>query len=133
MSKLYKLIILAVVSYAFILPDPSPELQESIKRGEDLYTTMCIPCHLADGSGVAGVFPPLAQSDYLNDREASIRAIKHGLQGEITVNGETYNNIMTPLGLDDQEVADVLNYVLNNWGNEPGEMVTEEQVAEVGE
>ena len=131
MIKLWKLTVLAFVSYAFILPGPGPELQESIKRGEETYTSMCITCHMGDGSGVAGVFPPLAQSDYLNDREASIRAIKHGLQGEITVNGETYNNIMTPLGLDDQEVADVLNYVLNNWGNEPGEMVTEEEVAEV--
>jgi mono/diheme cytochrome c family protein len=130
-----KLSILATLSYAFtfLAIGPDPELQASMERGEEIYTTMCITCHMADGAGVAGVFPPLAQSDYLNDREASIRAIKYGLQGEITVNGETYNNIMTPLGLNDQEVADVLNYVLNNWGNEPGEMVTEEQVAEVSE
>jgi mono/diheme cytochrome c family protein len=65
--------------------------------------------------------------------EASIRAIKYGLQGEVTVNGETYNNIMTPLGLDDKEVADVMNYILNSWGNEAEAMITEAEVAEVSE
>jgi mono/diheme cytochrome c family protein len=104
-----------------------------MERGEEIYTTLCIACHMADGTGVAGVFPPLTQSDYLSDAEASIRAVKYGLQGEVTVNGETYNNIMTPLGLDDQEVADVMNYILNSWGNEAEAMITEAQVAEVEE
>ena len=133
--QVWKLVILATVGYAFTLlsTDPDPELQASIARGEEIYTTLCIACHMADGTGVAGVFPPLAQSDYLKNTEASIHAIKYGLQGEITVNGETYNNIMTPLGLNDQEVADVMNYILNSWGNEAGEMITEDQVAEVEE
>src|SRR5690606_3824618 len=100
---------------------------------EEVYTTLCIACHMADGTGVAGVFPPLAQSDYLKNTEAAIHAVKYGLQGEITVNGQTYNNVMTPLGLSDQEVADVLNYVLNSWGNEAEGMITVEQVAEVSE
>jgi len=135
MLKTGKLLIAAALSYAFTFTttEPEPELQASIERGEEVYTTMCIACHMADGTGVAGVFPPLAQSDYLKDTEASIRAIKYGLQGEITVNGETYNNVMTPLGLSDEEVADVMNYVMNNWVNEPEGMITQEQVAQVEE
>lgn len=131
----WKLIVLATLSYAFTLltADPDPDLQASIERGKELYNTMCIACHMADGTGVAGVFPPLAKADYLEDTEASIRAVKYGLQGEVTINGQTYNNIMTPLGLSDQEVADVMNYILNSWGNESEEMITEEQVAEVSE
>jgi mono/diheme cytochrome c family protein len=130
-----KLSVLAVLSYAFTLVsiDPGPELQASMERGEEIYTTLCIACHMADGTGVAGVFPPLAQSDYLHDTEASIRAVKYGMQGELTVNGETYNNIMTPLGLSDPEVADVMNYILNSWGNEAENMISEAQVAEVSE
>jgi mono/diheme cytochrome c family protein len=135
MIQTWKLIVLATSSYAFTLltTDPDPGLQESMERGKELYNTMCVTCHMADGTGVAGVFPPLAQADYLENTEASIHAIKYGLQGEITVNSETYNNIMTPLGLDDQEVADVMNYILNSWGNEAEEMITEDQVAEVEE
>jgi mono/diheme cytochrome c family protein len=81
------------------------------------------------------LFPilPSGPTDYLKDTEAAIRAVKHGLQGEIIINGETYNNIMTPLGLDDQEVADVMNYILNSWGNEAEAMITEAKVAEVSE
>ena len=135
MIKFWKLIAWAALSYSFTLltVDPDPDLQASIERGKELYNTMCISCHMAEGAGVPGVFPPLTQSDYLQDTVASIRAVKYGLQGEITVNGQTYNNIMTPLGLDDQEVADVLNYVLNSWGNESEEMITAEQVESVEE
>ena len=79
-----------------------------------------------------GVFPPLAKSDYLlTKRIESITAIKKGQKGEITVNGVKYNNMMAPLGLDDEEVADVMNYILNSWGNESKEMVTVEEVSKI--
>lgn len=135
MTQSWKLILFAAISYSFTLfhTDPDPDLEESMERGKEVYDTMCVACHMADGTGMPGVFPPLAQADYLENTEASIRAVKYGLQGEITVNGETYNNIMTPLGLNDQEVADVMNYVLNSWGNEAESMITAEQVAEVSE
>jgi mono/diheme cytochrome c family protein len=133
MIQVWKLIVLASVGYAFTLFSADPELQASIERGKEIYTNMCMLCHMAEGTGMVGVFPPLAKADYLENTEASIRAVKYGLQGEITVNGETYNNIMTPLGLNDQEVADVMNYILNSWGNEAGEMITEDQVAQVEE
>ncbi|AXT19560.1 cytochrome c [Flavobacteriaceae bacterium AU392] len=106
------------------------KLKESIKRGAEIYADFCVTCHLPTGKGVAGTFPPLAGSDYLkNNREASIKGIKYGQRGEITVNGETYNGFMARLGLEDDEVADVMNYITNSWGNENNKMITKEEVA----
>ena len=109
------------------------ELVESIKRGETIYADFCVTCHLENGEGVEYTFPPLAKSDYLvKYRKASIRGVKYGQRGEITVNGKVYNNTMMPMGLEDQEIADVLNYVMNSWGNKQDKPVTEEEVAETG-
>lgn len=105
------------------------ELKESIERGKVIYTDFCITCHLETGEGVEFTFPPLANSDYLmNNREASIKGVKYGQRGELIVNGVTYNNTMMPLGLEDEEIADVMNYVLNSWGNSGAKMVTVEEV-----
>lgn len=107
-------------------------LKESIKRGSDIYTDFCINCHLPDGEGVENVYPPLAKSDYLmNNRLKSIRGIKYGQDGEIVVNGKTYNGYMAPLGLSDAEVADVMNYITNSWGNKNDKIVTEEEVSNI--
>ncbi|MEM9685660.1 MAG: cytochrome c [Bacteroidota bacterium] len=108
------------------------ELQKSMQRGRELYTDFCVTCHLPNGEGVAGVFPPLAKSDYLlHNRVQSIKAVKYGQQGKITVNGKTYNTTMAPMGLTDEEVADVMNYILNSWGNTDGKMVTVEEVKQL--
>nr|MUH41091.1 cytochrome c [Zobellia laminariae] len=100
-----------------------------MQRGSEIYADFCVTCHLEEGEGIIGTFPPLAKSDYLaQNRETSIRGVKYGLQGEITVNGVTYNNIMTPLGLEDDEIADVMNYIMNSWGNFSDKTVTIEEV-----
>lgn len=109
-----------------------PKLQQSIKRGEIVYNDFCISCHLPDGKGVPKAFPPLADSDYLrNKRKESIHAIKFGMSGEITVNGEIYNGTMSPLGLSDEEIADVMNYTTNSWDNKNTKMITEEEVSKI--
>ena len=109
-------------------------LQASMERGGLIYTDFCMQCHLANGKGIPGNFPPLANSDWLKEkRTKSIHAVKYGQNGEITVNGETYNGVMAPMGLSDQEVADVLNYVMNSWGNSQDTMITETEVSEVEE
>jgi len=108
------------------------ELEKSIERGSEIYGDFCITCHLGSGEGVPATFPPLAQSDYLlTYREESIRGIKFGQQGEITVNGVVYNNNMPPMGLEDEEIADVMNFVLNSWGNTSKDMVTEKEVQSI--
>ena len=107
-------------------------LKQSILDGEEIYQDFCLQCHLDNGKGVENAFPPLAKSDYLqNNIEASIRGVKYGLRGEITVNGETYNGVMVNQGLDEEEIADVMNYILNSWGNKAEGQITVAQVLEV--
>ena len=120
------LLIVSGLTY-FLIQDK--ELKESIQRGKDIYNDFCITCHLESGEGVENTFPPLAKSDYLiNNREASIKGVKYGQRGELIVNGVTYNNTMMPLGLENEEIVDVMNYVLNSWGNSGAKMVTIEEV-----
>ena len=89
-------------------------------------------CHLPSGEGVKNVYTPLANSDYLKTkRTISIKGVKYGQKGEITVNGVIYNNIMSPMGLGDDEIADVMNYINHSWGNDYGEIVTEEEVSKI--
>lgn len=107
-------------------------LEQSIEDGKWVYEDFCSRCHLPDGSGVSGVYPPVAKSDWLDDKvNKSIAAVKYGLEGEISVNGETYNNVMTAQGLSDEEVADVMNYIMNSWDNTQDEMVTVEKVKSI--
>jgi len=114
--------------------DQNENLKKSIERGSVVYKDFCVVCHQTNGEGVENAFPPLAKADYLiNNRMASIRAIKFGQTGEITVNGKKYNNAMAPLGLYDEEVADVMNYITNSWGNVNNDMVTVEEVAQIKE
>jgi nitrite reductase (NO-forming) len=78
-----------------------------------------------------GVFPPIANSDYFADNpEKAISAIVHGLSGPITVNGEQYNSAMPAQALSDEEVANVVTFLLNNFGNKGGE-ISPSQVAKV--
>jgi len=108
------------------------ELEESIQRGVEIYEDFCVTCHRPNGEGITKSFPPLAGSDYLlNNRELSIRAVKYGQRGEIVVNGETYNSVMAAQGLEDDEVADVMNYIMNSWGNKQDKMVRTEEVTSV--
>ena len=93
-------------------------LAEKIAAGKSLYQKTCFACHQANGEGIPNAFPPLAKSDYLNeDVKRAISVIINGKTGEITVNGKVYNSVMTKQTLTDDEVADVLTYVYNSWGN----------------
>ena len=102
----------------FLWLQQNKPLKESIIRGNEIYNDFCVQCHLENGEGVAGIFPPLSNSDYLlNNVTESISGIKYGMEGPITVNGELYDGIMVSQGLDNEEIADVMNYILNSWGN----------------
>jgi mono/diheme cytochrome c family protein len=109
-------------------------LEQSIADGEEIYQDFCLQCHLDTGKGVSGVFPPLVESDYLmNNIDLSIRGVKYGLSGPIVVNGEEYDGVMQNQGLDNEEIADVMNYILNSWGNKSTDMITEERVSNITE
>ncbi len=119
----------ALMLASFMLQDNRKA--ESIQRGKEIYNQLCIACHQVNGEGIPGAFPPLANSDYLfDDITRGIRAVKYGLQGEIVVNGQTYNSIMTSQQLTDDETTDVMNYVLNSWGNSH-DYISPEQVRAV--
>lgn len=110
--------------------EEAPAETADYSAGEEVYKTVCMACHQADGKGLTGAFPPLAGSDYLMaDKGRAIKQVINGSDGEIIVNGETFNGVMPPQGeaLNDQQIADVLNYVYHSWGNE-GETVTPEEV-----
>ncbi len=97
-------------------------LDEQIKAGEALFAGTCSVCHQSNGAGLPNVFPPLAKSDYLlKDKQRAIGVVLHGLQGPVTVNGQSFNSVMPPMTqLNDDEVANILTYVLNSWGNKGG-------------
>ena len=98
--------------------------EERIARGKITYTTICIACHQAEGQGIIQAFPPLAKSDYLNaDTKKAIGTVVHGMTGPVTVNGATYNSIMPQLGLNDEQIANVLTYVYSQWGNNGTEVL----------
>ena len=107
---------------------PKFDLKASIARGKEVYVSYCISCHMELGEGIEDIYPPLAKSDYLMaDKNRSIKQILYGLNGEIKVNGKTYNGEMTGFDMTDQEVSDVANYIRNSFGNKGG-VVTPEEV-----
>ena len=93
-------------------------LAQKIADGKQVYMNTCFACHQANGQGIPNAFPPLAKSDYLNaDVDRAIKIVKHGLTGEITVNGKKYNSVMTAQNITNVEIADVMTYIYNSWGN----------------
>jgi nitrite reductase (NO-forming) len=102
-------------------------------HGKGIYERICTTCHQPDGRGMPGVFPPLAQSDFLMENaERAVGVLLEGLQGPITVNGQTFNGAMPNFSLKDDEIAAVLSYVRNNFGNS-GSTVTAADVKRVRE
>lgn len=94
-------------------------------KGYRLFTQTCAPCHQADGRGVAGVYPPLTPhlGRYVRVPEGRvylIRVVLFGLMGRLESAGQVYNNIMLPIGLSltDQQVADILNFILRELDQE---------------
>ena len=107
-------------------------ISESLKNGSELYKDFCYRCHGFNGEGQKDLIPPLKSSDYLlNNIDLSIAGLKYGLKGEIIVNGKLYNSYMAYQGLDNVEIADIMNYILNEWGNSSEEFVTAERVSKV--
>lgn len=112
---------------------PAKSFAEQMEYGKRIYGQTCIACHQSEGQGIPHAFPPLAKSDYLNaDVDRAIDIVLHGKTGEITVNGETYNSVMTKQMISQEEVANVLTYVYNSWGNNKT-VVTPEMVKKVSQ
>ena len=96
-------------------------LQQYQVQGAKIYATYCANCHQQDGKGLASLYPPLAGSDYLlSDLKRAACIIKNGQAVEIVVNGQTYNQMMPANPLTNLEIAEVLTYISNSWGNDAG-------------
>lgn len=94
--------------------DAAPAPKDPLKVGKAVYVQNCVACHQADGGGLAGLYPPLVASNWVQDNpERLIKLVLSGLQGEVVVNGVTYNNAMTAFGpsLNDEKIAAVLTYI----------------------
>tara|TARA_A100000164_G_scaffold336318_1_gene329000 strand:+ start:107 stop:523 length:417 start_codon:yes stop_codon:yes gene_type:complete len=121
--------ILAIFSYFL---NPQKNKADSIKMGGEIYNDLCYRCHGLDGIGQDDMIPPLKSSDYLlNNIELSIAGLKYGLKGEIIVNGKKYNGYMAYQGLENDEIADVMNYILNQWGNNSKKFITTLEVDKI--
>ncbi|HEY5755705.1 MAG TPA: copper-containing nitrite reductase [Steroidobacter sp.] len=101
---------------------------QQIQAGAVLFKGTCSTCHQDTGQGIPNVFPPLAKSDFLlADKGRAIGIVMNGLTGPVTVNGGTYNSVMPPMSqLNDDEIANILTYALNSWGNSDGAVSAEE-------
>ncbi|MFV8374169.1 c-type cytochrome [Flavobacterium sp. LB1P71] len=107
---------------------------QSQAAGKEIYSDFCIQCHGANGKGDNKNFPPLDGSDWLTKKRVqSIHAIKFGQSGEIIVNKKKFNSSMPAMGLSNQEVADVMNYIMKSWSNKQSKIVTEKEVAAIKE
>jgi nitrite reductase (NO-forming) len=107
-------------------------VEQQIAAGKSLYSGTCSVCHQDNGSGLPGVFPPLAKSDYLaaQPKEQIVRIVLNGLNGPVKVNGQDYNSVMPAMSqLRDDEIANILTFVRASWGNSGERIRTEEVTA----
>jgi mono/diheme cytochrome c family protein len=102
-------------------------------RGQQIYEMACLPCHQPEGKGLPGVYPPLAGSDWVRgDTSRLIKILLHGLSGPIAVAGQSFgvrpDAIAMPSlgGLTDDQIADVLTYVRNDYGEKAGDVTADE-------
>ena len=96
---------------------------DPIKEGQKVFQTVCMACHQVNGQGLPPAFPPLAESEWVAKVPQLLsRIVLHGLQGLISVKGTEFNFLMSPLGavLSDDQIANALTYVRQEWGNTAG-------------
>jgi mono/diheme cytochrome c family protein len=104
-----------------------------VVKGDQVYAAVCQTCHQGSGIGVPGQYPPLVGSEWvLEDAETPVRIVLYGLEGPITVKGNSYNNKMPQFHdkLSDDEIAAVVTHIRSSWGNAAA-AVTAEEVAKI--
>jgi mono/diheme cytochrome c family protein len=91
----------------------------TMERGKKIYVKYCVSCHQVDGGGVPGLNPPLLQTPHvLGSKTKLIRIVLKGMNTHEEIDGEIYSNTMAPHNhLTDEQIADVLTYIRNSFGN----------------
>ena len=120
------IIMIAIVSQSFYQNTiPAASLQ----NGQNVYATYCMSCHMENGEGLENAFPSLVKTGNLNDKNRLVKIILQGMRGPISVKGVKYESEMAGADLTDKEVADVINYIRNSWGNKAPAMQASEVAA----
>lgn len=115
--KMFSFSVFAVVTLILCSFYQAFDLKASMERGKAIYEVQCMSCHMAEGGGIEGVFPPLAKTDYINEKNRLIKVTLLGVRGPMKINEVNYDAEMTGFDLNDEQVSDVLNYIRNSWGN----------------
>jgi mono/diheme cytochrome c family protein len=115
----YTAVLTACSIFCFSFRAAQDPLKASMERGKKVYESTCLPCHQSKGSGVPGMNPPLIKTKYvLGESDTLINILLNGLDEEVAINGQTYSNPMPAQPqLKNKEIADVLTYVRNSFGN----------------
>lgn len=93
--------------------------EQMVINGRELYVQHCANCHQENGSGLGDLYPPIADSDYLKNKEQIICMIRYGASGDMVVNGKTYNQAMPAnRNLYDLDIASIVTFIYNEWGDE---------------
>jgi mono/diheme cytochrome c family protein len=124
-------VVFALAAAAFISASAAAqeELKASMERGKKVYEATCLACHQANGGGVPNLNPPLKKTKWvLGDKTTLIKVVLNGMDEEVEINGKYYENTMPPQStLKDEQIADVLTYIRNSFGNK-ADAVTPEDV-----
>ncbi len=130
--KKYSLTVTFIITISCFFSFSQPGIKASIERGKDVYKKNCLACHQANGEGVPDMNPPLVKTQYvLGNKKKLITIVMKGTNEGVVINGDTYDNPMPAQPqLTDQQVADVLTYVRNSFGNK-GSAITVTEVKAV--
>lgn len=122
-------VVVSVVLMSFYQSSPDKAVMQ---RGKKVYDTYCLTCHQADGAGVPRMNPPLVKTTYVTgDKKRLINIILKGFNESVEINGDYYDNPMPAQPqLNDQQIADVLTYVRNSFGNKASVITVAEVKAE---
>lgn len=118
-------ILIAVIVFSSFIQNP---LSASVARGKKVYDKVCLSCHMIDGGGVPHMNPPLIQTSYvLGDKKKIIQIVLNGMNDRIAIDDEYYSNNMAPhKDLTNQQIADVLTYIRNSFGNKASAVTVKE-------
>ncbi|MEO1515141.1 MAG: cytochrome c [Bacteroidota bacterium] len=124
MTKCAWACVLFVIIFGYIACQENP-----YRQGKNLYTAYCATCHMEEGQGLKGLFPPIAGADYLEEHFEELPCIiRYGLEGEIVVNGRSYNQPMLAIkNINEIEIANIMNFINREWRN-VDDFVSPEQV-----
>jgi cytochrome c551 len=112
--------------------ETSTKFQQYYVHGEKLYAKSCSNCHQLNGTGLGLVYPPLYKSDFMeNNFESVICLMRHGIKGELIVNGKSFNQQMHGIStLSDLEIAEIATYIYNTWEHKRG-LIDVQEVARI--